>query len=143
MDAGQGCWNGLRVGQAQALLAFTDRLEAATGDSDVLLMGDFNAYSEEDPIRTLEAAGYVNGSDRLPAEDRYSYQFGGQFGSLDHALASGSLNAQLSGVTEWHINSDEPTLADYNVEYKANPECRTGVCTSPDLYGPGLPRQRP
>ncbi|UFA49850.1 ExeM/NucH family extracellular endonuclease [Deinococcus radiophilus] len=137
IDAGQGCWNGLRVGQAQALLAFTDRLEAATGDSDVLLMGDFNAYSEEDPIRTLEAAGYVNGSDRLPAEDRYSYQFGGQFGSLDHALASGSLNAQLSGVTEWHINSDEPTLADYNVEYKANPECRTGVCTSPDLYGPG------
>ena len=30
-------------------------------------------------------------------------------GYLDHALASPSLVDQIAGVTEWHINADEPT----------------------------------
>ncbi|GHF93360.1 hypothetical protein GCM10017783_01660 [Deinococcus piscis] len=134
IDTGEGCWNELRTEQARALLGFVDRLKAQSGDSDVLLMGDFNAYGAEKPIQTIEAGGFVSENKRIPAGERYSYQFGGQFGYLDHALASTSLDAQVSGVTEWHINADEPTLADYNVEYKANPECRTNVCTSPDLW---------
>ncbi|ADY26879.1 Endonuclease/exonuclease/phosphatase [Deinococcus proteolyticus MRP] len=134
MDTGEGCWNELRVQQARALLGFVERLKAQSGDSDVLLMGDFNAYGAEKPIQTIVDGGFVSENLRIPAEERYSYQFGGQFGYLDHALASRSLDAQVSGVTEWHINADEPTLADYNVEYKANPECRTNVCTSPDLW---------
>ncbi|WP_261664547.1 ExeM/NucH family extracellular endonuclease [Deinococcus sp. Marseille-Q6407] len=134
LDSGEGCWNELRTEQAQALLGFVERLKTQTGDQDVLLMGDFNAYGAEKPIQTLVSGGFVSENLRIPAEERYSYQFGGQFGYLDHALASRSLDTQVTGVTEWHINSDEPTLADYNVEYKQNPECRTSTCTSPDLW---------
>ncbi|SEJ41481.1 hypothetical protein SAMN04488058_107142 [Deinococcus reticulitermitis] len=136
VDRGEGCWNELRVQQSQRLLTFVDTLKARSGDQDVLLMGDFNAYGAEAPIRTLTSGGFVSENLRIPAEERYSYQFGGQFGYLDHALASSSLDTQVTGVTEWHINADEPTLIDYNVEFKQNPECRTSTCTSPDLYQP-------
>jgi len=40
--------------------------------------------------------------------------FDGQTGSLDHALASKTLTAQVVGTDIWHINADEPTSFDYN-----------------------------
>jgi hypothetical protein len=43
-------------------------------------MGDLNAYQKENPITTLEAAGFVEVS------NDYSYLFDGQFGSLDYML---------------------------------------------------------
>ena len=141
-DTGQGCWNKLRVQQSGALLAFVDRLKASSHDPDVLLMGDFNAYGNEDPIEALALGGFESLNKRIPAQDRYSYQFAGQFGYLDHALTNTNLSSQVTGITEWHINSDEPTVADYNVEYKQIPECVTGTpkgnsCAGIDLYGPG------
>ncbi|WP_135229261.1 ExeM/NucH family extracellular endonuclease [Deinococcus fonticola] len=134
VDTGEGCWNTLRTGQATRLLTFVDQLKTRSGDQDVLLMGDFNAYGQEKPIQTIMAGGFVSENLRIPAQERYSYQFGGLFGYLDHALASTSLDQQVTGVTEWHINADEPTLADYNAEYKKLPECTTSTCTSPDLW---------
>ena len=56
---------------------------------------------------------------KLLGAKAYSYVFDGQSGYLDHALASPSLVAQVTGVTEWHINADEPTVLDYNVEFKS------------------------
>ncbi|AWN23195.1 endonuclease [Deinococcus irradiatisoli] len=141
-DLGQGCWNLLRVQQAGALLKFVTQLKTQSGDPDVLLMGDFNAYGDEDPIKAITAAGFESLNKRIPAAERYSYQFSGQFGYLDHALASSSLGAQVTGITEWHINSDEPTVADYNYEYKNVPGCvvntpKGNTCTGQDLFGPG------
>ncbi len=46
--------------------------------------------------------------------DAYGYVFDGQLGYLDHALASPSLLRQVTGVTGWYINADEPPLFDYN-----------------------------
>ena len=91
---------------------------AETGTDRVLLMGDFNAYGDEDPIKAIVAGGFVSENKRVPAEDRYSYQFGGLFGYLDHALASTNLDTQVTGITEWHINADEPSVLDYNTEFK-------------------------
>ncbi|CAM4022534.1 ExeM/NucH family extracellular endonuclease [Deinococcus marmoris] len=124
VDTGQGCWNMLRVDQAKALLAFADKLKVT--DPDVLLMGDLNAYGEEDPVKALETGGFESLNKRIALEDRYSYQFDGQFGYLDHALASAGLGGQVTGITEWHINSDEPTVLDYNTEFKT-PEQIAGL----------------
>ncbi|MFC4427554.1 ExeM/NucH family extracellular endonuclease [Deinococcus navajonensis] len=134
VDTGQGCWNQLRVQQAQAVLDFAGRLKAI--DPDIMLLGDLNSYGAEDPIKTLEAGNFESLNKRIPAEDRYSYQFNGEFGYLDHALASASLSPQVTGITEWHVNSDEPVVLDYNIEFKAHPECTGTSCTSPDLYAP-------
>jgi len=49
----------------------------------------------------------------LAGTDAYSYIYQGQAGYLDHALASASLSAKVTGITEWHIKVDEPEIIDY------------------------------
>ncbi|MCC5655185.1 ExeM/NucH family extracellular endonuclease [Nostoc sp. XA013] len=123
---GQGAFNFTRVQQAEALLGFVNELKISTGDSDVLVIGDLNAYGQEDPIDVLRNGGLIDEIDRF-VENPYSFVFDGQSGYLDHALATSSLDTQVSGVTEWHINADEPRILDYNLEFK-------GSGASPDLY---------
>lgn len=117
IDAGQGCWNLARTAQSQALNSLTTKLQAQ-GESDVLIMGDINSYLNEDPTKVLEAAGYESLLKRMPANDRYTYVFGGETGALDHGYASASMKSQVSSVGVWHINADEPPVIDYNTEFK-------------------------
>lgn len=112
---GQGAFNATRVEQAIALQDFVNTLDDI--DPDVLVMGDLNAYTQEDPIITLTSGGLVNELERF-VTDPYSFVFDGQSGALDHALTTPSLSAQVTGVTEWHINADEPSVIDYNEEFK-------------------------
>ena len=116
IDLGQGCFNVGRTQQATALNSFVDKLKAQ-GEQDVLMMGDFNSYLLEDPTKVLEAAGHESLLKRMPAADRYTYVFGGETGALDHAYASANLRSQVSGVSVWHINADEPTALDYNTNF--------------------------
>ena len=44
--------------------------------------------------------------------------FDGQAGYLDHALASATLIGQVTGAADWHINSDEPDILDYDTTFK-------------------------
>ncbi|MGL4612288.1 MAG: ExeM/NucH family extracellular endonuclease [Trueperaceae bacterium] len=118
LDEGQGCWNALRTRQATQLLNFVEILGST--DPDVLVLGDLNSYANEDPISTLESGGLSNLLLRVPKTQRYSYVFDGESGTLDYALASPSLNAQVKGATIWHINADEPLSLDYNLEFKTD-----------------------
>jgi len=112
---GQGFWNAARAQAAQELAAWLATNPTGTTDTDYLVMGDLNAYRLENPITTLENAGYTN----LFGTDSYSFQFDGQWGSLDHALVTGSLTSQITGAAKWHINADEPVVLDYNTEFKS------------------------
>ncbi len=120
VDQGQGCWNLRRVEQARKLLEFIGELRESSNDPDVLVIGDLNAYGEEDPVRTLVTGGLEHLSLRIPEAQRYSYVFDGQSGELDHALATPSLADQVRGITVWHINADEPPVLDYNTEFKTD-----------------------
>lgn len=115
---GQGCYNGQRVAQAQRLLQFIGTVQANAADNDVLVIGDLNAYGQEDPIDVLLNAGYADQIARFYADQGYSYVFDGESGYLDHALANTAMAAQVSGMSEWHINADEPFVIDYNTEFK-------------------------
>ncbi|MGY2063912.1 ExeM/NucH family extracellular endonuclease [Blastococcus sp. SYSU DS0619] len=112
-DTGQGSFNGDRVRQAESLAAFADQLEAQTGDPDVLLMGDFNAYTQEDPIETLREEGFVDLGEQFDP-GRYSYVFDALSGSLDHALATAELTAKVTEVAHWNINSVESFAYQYS-----------------------------
>lgn len=103
---GQGHFNSDRTAQAQSLLEFTGEIADASGSEDVLLLGDFNAYAKEDPINVFSEAGWA---DLVPtkAEGQYTYTFDGELGSLDHAIASPSLAASVTGTGVWEINSSE------------------------------------
>ena len=122
---GQGCWNGNRVLQAQRLASyFIPAVKSASGDDDVLVIGDLNSHGFEDPINLLtgqgNGLGLVNLLEKYVRPDGmvYSYVFNGQSGYLDHALASASLSTQVAGATEWHNNADEPDAIDYNFDGK-------------------------
>lgn len=119
---GQGCFNARRVAQSQALVGLLDTLDVPAP----LLVGDLNAYAQEDPLDVIEDAGFTDLSEMfVPEEERYSFVFDGQSGSLDHVLAGPGLLGDVTGATEWHINADEPLILDYNTEF--NP---------PGLYRP-------
>jgi hypothetical protein len=111
---GQGFWNATRTSAAQALARWLATDPTGAGDADVMILGDLNAYRNEDPVRSLEAAGYVDLIDTVSGPSAYSFLFSGQLGYLDHALASPSLAPQVAGVEEWHLNADEIPLFDYN-----------------------------
>jgi predicted extracellular nuclease len=115
---GQGCFNYDRKNQATRLVGtFLPQVVAAAGDPKVLLIGDFNAHGFEDPINIITGAGFVNQLERFvrPRGTPYSYVFDGESGYLDHALASAELNAVVHDAVEWHINADESSIIDYNL----------------------------
>jgi predicted extracellular nuclease len=115
---GSGNCNGTRTLAAEALIDWIAGDPTGSGDPDVLVMGDLNAYTFETPIRRFVDAGYVNLIRQFHDLEAYSYVFNGESGYLDHALATPSLAPQVSGVTDWHINPDEPTVLDYNRNFK-------------------------
>lgn len=115
---GQGCYNALRVQQSQQLLQFVQTVQANANDSDVLVIGDLNAYGKEDPIETLAVVGFDDLVARFYADQGYTYVFDGEAGYLDHALANTTMTTQVVGVDVWPINADEPSVIDYNTEFK-------------------------
>jgi len=124
---GAGNCNLTRKAAAEALVDWLAADPTGSGDGDYLIIGDLNSYDKEDPIDAI-----LNGADDLLGtdddftdliysflgEDAYSYVFDGQIGYLDHALASANLFDEISGVTIWHINTDEPDLIDYDMTFK-------------------------
>lgn len=106
---GQGCYNGTRKAQAFALADQWTNLRALTGIEAQLVVGDMNAYREEDPVDVLRAAGFA---DLSPVGSR-TYTFDRTAGALDHALASPALLGAVTGAAVWSINSVEPPALDY------------------------------
>ena len=118
---GQANCNQTRTRAAEALGDWLATDPTGSGDPDVLIIGDVNAYTMEDPLMALEAAGYVNVTATLGDTPSYSFVFRGASGALDHALASESLAAQVTAAFDWHVNADEPRLTDYNLEGDRDP----------------------
>ena len=131
---GQGCWNALRVLQAQRLRTFVAQVQSTSGSNDVLLIGDFNAYGQEDPIFDLTSSGYIDQSGRFETFG-YSYVFDGTAGRLDHAISTAALSPKVVGTVHWHIDADEGLAQDYNLEFK-QPACAT---CAPDPFDDTVP----
>jgi uncharacterized protein len=129
---GQGNCNLTRTNAAHALVDWLATDPTGSGDRDALLIGDYNSYAMEDPISAFRDAGFVDLTKALGGPGTYSYVFDAQSGTLDHALASPTLAAQVTGATEWHINADEPIGLDYNVNFKTDNQVDTFY--APDAY---------
>jgi predicted extracellular nuclease/2',3'-cyclic-nucleotide 2'-phosphodiesterase (5'-nucleotidase family) len=145
---GQGNWQQQRELAAKALTEWVATKPTGTQDSDIILLGDFNAYLKEDALDTIKAGGFTNlAEDRLA--DPYSYVFDGAYGALDHAFATPSLNGQVTGVTEWHVNADEADAIDYNLDFGRSPSYFDGRVAAresdhdPVLVGLKLDRTAP
>ncbi|HTV69597.1 MAG TPA: ExeM/NucH family extracellular endonuclease [Rhizobiaceae bacterium] len=115
---GQGFWNAAREEAAIELAQWLATDPTGSGDADTLIIGDLNSYAQEDPVDALRDAGYTDLIDQFIGQDQaYSYVFDGMRGTLDQGLATSSLLSQVTGVTEWHVNADEPGLFAYSSEF--------------------------
>jgi predicted extracellular nuclease len=118
INDGQGRCNGVRTAAAAALVDWLATDPTGSGSPDSLIIGDLNAYSQEDPITTIKSSGYVDLIEAFVgtgfADGAYTFNFSGESGSLDHALATPDMMAQVTGAAIWHVNADEPAALDYN-----------------------------
>jgi len=112
---GQGAFNGDRRRQAASVLALADEMATAAGSDEVLLLGDFNSYTFEDPMQVFYDDGLVALDHEHGAAP--TYVFSGESGTLDHAVATPALAERVTGIDVWEINATEA----YPFQYDANP----------------------
>ena len=75
-------------------------------DDDILIIGDLNSCTGEIPMKMLYEEGY-NCLMSVYEPDGYSIVYNRTIERLDHALASATMAAQVTGATTFHINTDE------------------------------------
>jgi len=107
VDRGEGCWADRREAQSRAMI---DWLEGRpVPDTPLLVLSDFNAYPAERAIAEWTSAGYQDLLARhIAPMNRYTYNYRGRAGYLDHALANRAMLARIAAVSVWPINADEP-----------------------------------
>ena len=123
-DQLQGNCNQTRKEAAIALTQFLSKQFNTGFDADfernsdnILILGDLNSYSQEDPLLALYNSGYSNLNTIFPApKPSFSYSHQGYLGNLDHGLVNKKLLTQVRSFDAWHINSVEDVLLDYNTE---------------------------
>lgn len=124
---GQGNCSQTRRAAAEALVDWLATDPTGSGDPDYIIMGDLNSYAKEDTLTEIKAGSddtaetgddYTNLIEHFQGPYAYSYTFDGQAGYLDNALANAKLLPQVTGAADWHINSDEPDVLDYDTSFK-------------------------
>ena len=103
---GQASYNYKRTLQAKTLLDIIDSLYF---DENIIVLGDFNAYSKEDPIQVLQTTNLH----RLETVN-HSYVYKGKNGSLDHVFVSDNFIDHINQVQTWNINSIYPSWINYS-----------------------------
>ena len=140
---GQGNCNRLRVAAAETLGRY---LQENHADEHVVILGDLNAYAQEDPLlvltnnvsaRAIETIsrsdegeyiatpidfnlGYSNSlmlNENSHQSNHASYVFAGESGTLDYVLVSNSLKERVKKSFIWSINAFELAGMDYNDEF--------------------------
>lgn len=104
---GQGCWNPMRLASAIKMSFWTKSVAASEGTDNILILGDMNAYRNEDPIAAIRSAGFTELMDGR--QDRpYSFVYYGQHGTLDYAFSSQALLDQNPAAFIWNVNAAFP-----------------------------------
>lgn len=86
---------------------------ASNNDSDILVLGDLNAYTNEESNLLLSRdQGYTDLLMKYAAQD-YSYVYQNLVGYLDHAYCSPSMESQVTKAVPYHLNADTQTSYKY------------------------------
>lgn len=119
-----------RLEQAQSIAQIVQARQTANPDVRLMVVGDFNAFEFSDGY--VDAIGQISGifnpDDNLlsgddlvdpdltnqvlslPAEERYSFNFGGSAQVLDHALTTTGLDPHITGFAYGRGNSGAPRV---------------------------------
>ena len=107
---GQGCWNPMRRAAAKIMSAWANRVAMDAGTNNILILGDMNAYRNEDPIEMIRQAGFTELMDRGQGsrEPEHSFAYFGQHGTLDYAFVSKQLHEKIKQAYIWKVNATLP-----------------------------------
>ena len=102
-----------RVAAAKALVHWIESDAFFLSKNNVVIMGDLtgNSYAQEAPVLHLLSRGF---STPMNLNSTYTCQFNGESDTLDYALFKGTASVD-SAI--WYVNTDEPNLLDYNLDY--------------------------
>lgn len=116
---GQACASLARREATQTLLNWLATNPTTNSAAPVVIAGDFNAYTLEDPARLIKAAGYFNAAESL-AEKPYTALENGMVGSLDHIFVASSIRTAVVAADTWKVNADEPAALNYETTGKSS-----------------------
>ncbi len=99
--------NDKRMANVDSLLHMlnTIRTENIFQDDDILLVGDYNSYTYEQPLQTIIQAGYADVL-MQHAPQGYSYVYYSEAGYLDRVFASPTMSKQVTTIQPYHLNAD-------------------------------------
>ena len=102
---GQGCWNDMRTRSANKMTQWSVQLADKSNSDNILILGDLNAYRNEDPIEAIRDDGFT---ELMDGKDHpvYSYIYRGKRGTLDYAFSSSALLDNVDNAFIWHVNTD-------------------------------------
>ena len=105
-----------RVNEAKAVMKLYNsyRQARSVADKDVLIMGDLNCYAFTRPIQAFTENGFIDLHRAFHADSSYSYMFGGMASYIDHAIVNATIYKQITGMSGYHINSDEDDRYTYD-----------------------------
>ena len=104
---GQGAFNFKRELQAKFLVNYITKNYS---DENIIILGDFNSYSKEIPIKIISDHFYKFKT------KYYSYIYKGLRGNLDHVFCNHNFKKNISKVEVLDINTKYP----YWIGYKSN-----------------------
>ena len=113
-DSSADTGDGTRQNNMRQVTYYLD--DAAVNDPDILVMGDLNAYTNEESNLILSRDEHY--TDLLMQYDPsgYSYVYDNLVGYLDHAYANASMAAQVTKAVSYHLNADTD---EWNYCYKS------------------------
>ena len=99
--------NDKRMANVDSLLVMLDKIKEQQifQDEDILLVGDYNSYTYEQPLQTIIQAGYADVLMQY-APKGYSYVYYSEAGYLDRVFASPTMSTQVTEVQPYHLNAD-------------------------------------
>jgi predicted extracellular nuclease len=108
---GQACWSPVRTASAKRMSAWAKSIATSAGTGNILILGDMNAYRNEDPIGAIRDAGFIELMDKKQ-KPTYSFVYYGQHGTLDYAFSSSPLLENVEQAFIWHANTPFPVNMD-------------------------------
>ena len=111
--------------QAEAVKRFVDSILAANPNANISVVGDLNEFEFISPLSIVAGDVLTNLTDKIPENERYTFNFEGNSQQLDHILVSKNLavKAQFDivnvntefAVTPQSASDHEPIIASLNL----------------------------
>ncbi|MED3575019.1 DUF6359 domain-containing protein [Cytobacillus praedii] len=111
---------------------FVNDIQSKDPNANIVLLGDFNDFEFSNPLKALKGQALTNMIEKVPAEERYTYNYQGNAQVLDHILVSNNLAASTqvdiihinSGFMEEHgrASDHDPVLIQTNLKDPVKPE---------------------